>query len=84
MRFRLWQYYLLWCEDNFNRNRSPVFVRVKAETLAEMITNASKFILCHTMTWIGFFGSRLAARKLGALLNKEAKIIFDPDSLTIN
>lgn len=62
--------------------RSPVFVRVKAETLAEMIMDASKvYIMSHEDMDSDSFGSCLATCKLARALNKKAKIIFDPDSI---
>jgi ribosomal protein L9 len=67
--------------------RSPVYVRVKAETLANLITNSSKvYIMSHKDMDADAFGSCLAVCKLTKSLKREAKIIFDSDSIdeTIN
>lgn len=67
--------------------RSPVFVRVKAETLAEMISSSKDvYIMSHKDMDADSFGSCLAACKFAGTLNSNAKIIFDQNSVdeTIN
>ncbi|MDD3999448.1 MAG: DHH family phosphoesterase, partial [Bacilli bacterium] len=62
--------------------RSPVYVRVKAETLADLILNSSKtYIISHKDMDADSFGSCLAAYKVAKSLNREAKIVFDPESI---
>ena len=58
--------------------RSPVYVRVKAETLAEMIEAAEDvYIMSHKDMDADSFGSCLAACRFAEALNREAKIVFD-------
>ncbi|NLD26047.1 MAG: 50S ribosomal protein L9 [Acholeplasmataceae bacterium] len=62
--------------------RSPVYVRVKAETLSDLITGSAKvYIMSHKDMDADSFGSCLAACKLAKSLKREAKIIFDEDSI---
>ncbi len=60
--------------------RSPVYVRVKAETLHDLISSSSKvYIMSHKDMDADAFGSCLAISKVTKALNKEAKIIFDEE-----
>lgn len=62
--------------------RSPVFVRVKTETLAEMIEGSKDvFVMSHNDMDADSFGACLAAVKFAEALNREAKIVFDQDSI---
>lgn len=62
--------------------RSPVFVRVKAEMLADMIRNAGNvLIMAHKDLDADAFGSCLAVYKIATALKKEAKIVFDAESV---
>jgi len=59
-------------------NRSPVYVRVKAETLSDLIIKSSKvYIMAHKDTDADAFGASLAVSKIVKALNREGKIIFD-------
>src|SRR5690554_661304 len=63
---------------NSVETRSPVYVRVKTETLADLVLSASKvFIMSHKDMDADAFGACLAAHKLVTSLNRSAKIIFD-------
>lgn len=63
---------------NSVETRSPVYVRVKTETLADLITSSSKvYIMSHKDMDADAFGACLAANKLVASLNRGTKIVFD-------
>lgn len=63
---------------NSVETRSPVYVRVKTETLADLITSSSKvYIMSHKDMDADAFGACLAANKLVTSLNRGTKIVFD-------
>jgi ribosomal protein L9 len=63
---------------NSVETRSPVYVRVKTETLADLITSSSKvYIMSHKDMDADAFGASLAANKLAQSLNRFSKIVFD-------
>lgn len=58
--------------------RSPVYVRVKAETLSDLIINSSKvYIMTHKDSDADAFGACLAVSKIVKAQNREGRIIFD-------
>jgi ribosomal protein L9 len=62
--------------------RSPIFVRVKAEMLADMIKHSRDvLIMSHKDMDADAFGSCLAIHKIVAALKKESKIVFDESSV---
>lgn len=62
--------------------RSPIFVRVKAEMLADMIKHSrGVLIMSHKDMDADAFGSCLAIHKIVAALKKESKIVFDESSV---
>lgn len=69
-------------KTNSLETRSPVYVRVKTETLTDLIKESSQvFIMSHTDLDADAFGACIAAHKLVSSLNRSSKIVFD-DSLT--
>lgn len=65
---------------NSFETRSPVYVRVKAETLSDLIINSSKvYIMSHHSMDADAFGACLAASKIVKALKREAKIVFHED-----
>jgi len=68
-------------KTNSIETRSPVYVRVKAEELSDLIKNSSQvFIMSHKDLDADAFGACIAAYKLVNSLNRGVKIVFD-DSL---
>ncbi len=63
-------------------NRSPVYVRTKAEELVSLITKANKvYIMTHIDADADAFGAAIAVQKIAAAYNKDAKIVFDLDKV---
>ena len=69
-------------KTNSIETRSPVYVRVKTETLSDLIVSSSNvYIMAHSDMDADAFGASLAASKLVKALNREAQIIFDENSI---
>lgn len=65
-------------KTNSVETRSPIYVRVKTETLSDLIASSSQvYIMSHEDMDADSFGACLAANKLVTALNRTAKIIFD-------
>ena len=61
-------------------SRSPIYVRVKAESLCDFIEGSSKvYIMAHEGMDADAFGASLAMQKLVKALNREGKIVFEED-----
>lgn len=63
---------------NSHETRSPVYVRVKTETLTDLIESSQQvFIMSHSDMDADAFGASIATYKLVNSLNRGAKIVFD-------
>lgn len=65
---------------NSLETRSPVFVRLKTETLSDLIINSSKvYVMSHSSMDADAFGASLATYHIAKALNREVKIVFDEE-----